>query len=103
MTRSFVYAREAQAELHEIVRYTAKQWGAAQARDYAGLIDAAATDLATGRGLYKDWGFLLPGLRLKAAGSHFVFCVLRPGKPALVLAILHQRMDLMARLRRRLM
>ena len=39
---------------------------------------------------------------MKAAGSHFVFCVLRPGKPALVLATLHQRMDLMARLQRRL-
>lgn len=102
MTRSFVYAREAQGELREIVRYTSQQWGAAQARDYAGLIDAAATDLATGRGLYKDWGSVLPGLRVKAAGSHFVFCVLRPGKPALVLAILHQRMDLMARLQRRL-
>jgi plasmid stabilization system protein ParE len=54
VTRSFLYAHEAQGELREIVRYTAKQWGAAQARDYAGLIDAAATDLATGRGLYKD-------------------------------------------------
>jgi plasmid stabilization system protein ParE len=52
--------------------------------------------------LFKDWDSVLPGLRVKAAGSHFVFCMLRPGKPALVLAILHQRMDLMARLQRRL-
>ena len=102
MTQPFVYAPQAQAELRAIVRYTAQQWGAAQARDYAGLIDTAATDLATGRGLFKDWDSVLPGLRVKAAGSHFVFCMLRPGKPALVLAILHQRMDLMARLQRRL-
>lgn len=52
------------SELREMVRYTAQQWGAAQARSYAHLIDVAAT--------------------------------------ALVLAILHQRMDLMARLQRRL-
>ena len=44
-----------QYALRAIVRYTAQQWGAAQARDCAGLIDAAATDLATGRGLFKDW------------------------------------------------
>jgi len=97
-----VYAREAQAELREIVRYTAQQWGAAKARAYAHQIDKAAADLATGQGVFKDWGDVLPGLRVKVAGSHFVFCVLRPGKPASVLAVLHQRMDLMARLRGRL-
>jgi len=102
VTRPFVYAREAQAELRQILSYTTQQWGAAQARAYAGQIDSAANDLATGQGLFKDWGSVLPGLRVKAAGSHFVFCVLRPGKPALVLAILHQRMDLLARLQRRL-
>ncbi len=102
MTRPFVYAREAQAELREIVRYTARQWGAPQARAYARQIDEAATELATGRGVFKDWGAVLPGLHVKAAGSHYVFCVIRTGKPALVLAILHQRMDLMARLQRRL-
>jgi len=102
VTRGFVYAHEARAELREIVRYTAQQWGAAQARAYARQIDEAAAELATGRGGFKDWAAVLPGLRVKAAGSHFVFCVLRPGKPALVLAILHRRMDLMARLRARL-
>lgn len=102
MTRPFVYARQAQAELREMVRHTARQWGAAQARTYARQIDEAAADLARGEGVFKDWGTVLPGLRVKAAGSHFVFCVLRPGQPALVLAILHQRMDLMARLQRRL-
>lgn len=102
MTRKFVYALEAQAELREILRYTAKEWGAAQARAYALQIDEAAADLATGHGIYRDWGEALTGLRVKAAGSHFAFCVLRPGKPTLVLAILHQRMDLMARLKIRL-
>lgn len=102
MTRSSVYGREAQAELSEIVRYTAQQWGAAQARAYARQIDEAAEDLALGQGVFKDWSAVLPGLRVKAVGSHFVFCVVRPGKLALVLAILHQRMDLMARLKGRL-
>ena len=53
MTRSFVYAREAQAELRKIVRFTARQWGTAQARDYARQIDDAAEDLATGQGVFN--------------------------------------------------
>lgn len=102
MTPSYVYSRQAEDELREIVRYTARKWGAAQARSYARQIDAAAATLATGQGVFMDWGQILPGLRVKAAGSHFVFCVHRPGQPALILAILHQRMDLMARIEKRL-
>ena len=48
MKRSFAYALEAQNELADIVRYTARQWGAAQARKYAAQLDAAANDLALG-------------------------------------------------------
>ena len=88
MTRKFVYSLEAQAELREIVRHTARQWGAAQARSYARQIDEAAGDLATGQGFFKDWGQLLPGLRVKAAGSHFVFCAIRPGKGQEILVCL---------------
>lgn len=102
MTRPYVYTQQAEADLREIVRYTARQWGAAQARVYAQQIDAAAVALATSQGAFKDWGQLLPGLRVKAAGSHFIFCVHRSAQPALILAILHQRMDLMARLKDRL-
>jgi plasmid stabilization system protein ParE len=48
--RSFIYALEAQNELSDIFRYTARQWGAAQARTYAAQLDAAANDIATGQG-----------------------------------------------------
>ena len=102
MKRSFAYALEAQNELADIVRYTARQWGAAQARKYAAQLDAAANDLASGQGVFKAWDDVLEGLRVKAVGSHLVFCVVRPGQLPLVLAVLHQRMDLMVRLKGRL-
>jgi plasmid stabilization system protein ParE len=102
VTLRHVYTREAEAELREIVRYTTRRWGAAKARAYARQIDDAAAALAAGQGVFKDWGELLPGLRVKAAGSHFVFCAHRTESPTLVLAILHQRMDLMTRLKDRL-
>lgn len=101
MTRLYIYSRLAEADLREIIRHTARKWGAAQARAYARQIDDAAA-VATGRGAFKDWSTVLAGLRVKAAGSHYVFGVHRPGRPALILAILHERMDLMARLKERL-
>ena len=88
--------------MRDIVRHTTRQWSAAQARTHAQRIDDAAADLAAGRGVFKDWGTVLSGLRVKAVGSHCIFGIYRPERPALILAILHERMDLMARLRDRL-
>ncbi|MBW7899879.1 MAG: type II toxin-antitoxin system RelE/ParE family toxin [Rhodocyclaceae bacterium] len=102
MTRPYLYSTLADTDLREILRYTQRKWGAAQARAYARQIDDAAAALATGHGVFKDWSALLPGLRVKQAGSHYIAAVHRPGRPMLILAILHERMDLMARLKDRL-
>lgn len=102
MTRLFLYSRHAEADLREIIRHTSRKWGATRARVYARQIDAAATDLAKGQGPFKDWNMVHPGLRVKPAGSHYLFGVRYPDRPALILAILHKRMDLIARLRERL-
>lgn len=102
MTRTHVFSRAAAADLRAIARYTLEQWGEAQARRYIAQLEAAAAAVATGRGVFKELASLHPGLRSTLAGSHFVFCLVRPGRPALVLAILHERMDLIARIAHRL-
>jgi plasmid stabilization system protein ParE len=102
MAGPIVYTKAASADLREIARYTLAQWGEAQARSYIAQIEQAAVALADGNGVFKDLSALHPGMQSTKVGSHFVFCVVRPGQPALVLAILHERMDLMVRLRARL-
>lgn len=102
MIRSHIFTKSASADLREITRHTIEHWGEAQARAYAQQIEAVAGALATGQGVFKDLSAVLPGLRVKRAGHHYVFCVLRSGGPALILAILHERMDIMARLKSRL-
>jgi toxin ParE1/3/4 len=42
---------------------------------------------------------LLPGLRMKAVGRHYIFCLPQTNGPALILAILHERMDVILRLK----
>jgi plasmid stabilization system protein ParE len=45
---------------------------------------------------------LHPGLRMARCERHYVFCFPRLDAPALIVAILHERMDLVARLENRL-
>ena len=45
---------------------------------------------------------LYPALRMARCEHHYVFCLLREHAPALVVAIFHERMDLMTQLAARL-
>ena len=45
---------------------------------------------------------LHPGLLMSRCQHHYLVCLPRPDAPALIVAILHERMDLMARLAGRL-
>ncbi len=51
---------------------------------------------------FKDMSALYPALRMAHCEHHYVFCLPREDAPALIVAILHERMDLMARLADRL-
>jgi plasmid stabilization system protein ParE len=102
VSAAFVLHPAAEAKLREIVRYTRKQWGAAQAREYAAKLRQSILALAAGKKPFKDMSSLYPGLRTARCGGHHIFCLCRQDAPALVAAILHERMDVMARLKQRL-
>ena len=102
MTRTHVYAKAAAADLRAIAHYTIDQWGEPQARRYLQQLEKSSEAVATGRGAFKELSAVLPGLRSVQAGSHYIFCLPRDGRPALILAVLHERMDLMSRLKDRL-
>ena len=61
MTRAYVIAKAAAVDLREITRYTVEQWGVAQARTYANLIEDAAAGLVSSRCIFKDLSALHPG------------------------------------------
>lgn len=98
----YVLTAAAESDLRGIVRYTRKQWGDAQARRYIATLEQGIASLADGRGAFKDMSALFPALRMGCCEHHYIFCLLREGAPALIVAIFHERMNLMARLADRL-
>jgi toxin ParE1/3/4 len=102
VTAAFAFHPEAEAELREIIRYTRKHWGAEQAREYTAKLRQCIQALADGKKPYKDMGSLHAGLRMARCERHYVFCLPHQNAPALVVAILHERMDVVARLEHRL-
>lgn len=102
MTSLYVLTDAAEADLRGIVRYTRKQWGNVQVRRYVAGLEQSIARVAAGQGPYKDMSALYPALRMARCEHHYVFCLPREDAPALVVAIFHERMDLMARLADRL-
>lgn len=102
MSLAYVLSDAAEADLRSIIRYTRKQWGTAQVRRYIGDLEAGIARLAARQGVFKDVSEIYPALRTARCGHHYVFCLPRDGAPPLIVALLHERMDLMARLADRL-
>ena len=98
----YVLTKGAEADLTEIARHTEKEWGSAQRQAYIQQIETVAVELARGEGIYRQRDDLYPGVRVRLAGHHYVFCLPSTSSPALILAILHERMDLIVRLKKRL-
>jgi toxin ParE1/3/4 len=98
----YVLTLAAEADVRGIVRHTRKEWGDAQVRHYVTQLEQSMVRLAAGQGYFKDMSALYPGLRMVRCEHHYVFGLPRERSPALIVAILHERMDLMARLADRL-
>ena len=102
MSSDYVLSSAAEADLRDIVRYTLKEWGDIQARRYLAKLKDGIEGVAAGRGHFKIMSALFPDLRMALCEHHYIFCLPRDDAPALVVAILHERMDLMMRLAKRL-
>lgn len=102
MTRNYVLTDSAEADLRGIIRYTRDQWGEAQLRRYMIRLEKGIIRLASSRQPFKDMSSLYPNLHMARCEHHYVFCLPRENAPALIVAIFHERMDLMVRLADRL-
>jgi len=69
-----------------------------QVRRYIAKLEQGMARLACGQEPFKDMSALYPALRMTHCEHHYVFCLLRENSPALIVAIFHERMDLMKRL-----
>lgn len=92
----------ADADLQSIARYTIDTWGAEQAQRYGTLLEKHFQVIAK----YPEKGRIFlshrPDLRVSRCEHHYAFHLVRPKQGPLILAVFHESMDLMRRLRDRL-
>lgn len=93
---------EAENDLEKIIEYTNKEYGAAQTLKYVDKLEKCAEKMASSYEHYRELPDVHPRLRMKHCQKHYIFGVMRENEPLLIIAILHERMQLMKRLKNRL-
>ena len=92
----------AEEDLKSIARYTIKTWGLEQAKRYESLLADRFQKIAQGRVTPKHFLSHRLDLLFAHCEHHYIFYCTREDQPPLILAVFHERMDLMQRLKNRL-
>ncbi len=100
--RNYRLTPSAKKDLREISRYTIKEWGIEQNKKYMRLLDICFDEIGRGdivERLFKDAG---PGIYVRHSEHHFVFYLRERSSRAVIFAVLHEQMNLIAQLKKRL-
>lgn len=100
--RSYTLTPDAENDLVAIATYTIATWGLEQAARYEAALESCFESLADGSARSKAPIAHRPELRVVRCEHHYVFVRLEEEAPPLILAVLHEKMDLMERLKDRL-
>lgn len=97
------FTQEAIKDLSDIASYTAETWGREQAFRYAELLNGRFKEIAKGQLFSKAAFSKYPNVRVCRCEHHYIFFMCPQGSlNPVILAVLHERMDLLARLKERL-
>lgn len=89
----------AEEDLREIWQYTYETWGADQADRYFDRIAVCLDAVGKGRARSKSFKELPPGVCIFRCEHHYVLWF--TGDRPIIIAVLHERMDFMRRLKDR--
>ncbi len=92
----------ADADLQAIARYTISTWGIEKARRYEALLESHFRAIARQKARTRVFLKHRPELLVSRIEHHYVFHLVRENQCPLILAVFHESMDLMNRLRARL-
>ena len=92
----------AEADLKSIADYTISRWGSKQAVRYGAILDSHFEAIGDGKARTRIFLLHRPELRASRVDHHYVFHLEREKHCPLILAVFHESMDLMTRLRARL-
>lgn len=98
--KSYELTLAAEEDLRGIWLYTYETWGLDRAETYFDRIEACCEAVGAGRARWKTLDGLPDGVRIHRCDHHYI--VWLDGDRPIIIAILHERMDFVRRLKHRM-
>ena len=92
----------AQEDLADIARYTLAQWGRAQALRYGELLERRFREIADRTAVSRPFSNRFPQVLVNRCEHHYIFFLHPEGQKPCIIAVLHERMNLVSWLDKRL-
>ena len=99
---SYDLSKAAEDDLKQIAIYTGSKWGVQQALRYGAILDDHLESVGNGNARTRLFLQHRPELRISRIEHHYVFHLEQESQRRLIIAVLHESTDLLARLRSRL-
>jgi plasmid stabilization system protein ParE len=91
----------AQEDLKDIARYTLTQWSENQSLHYAELLEKRFCEIAARTAYSRPLSSRYPQVLVNRCEHHYIFYIHQEKKPPRIIAILHERMNMLKRLKNR--
>ena len=98
----YLFAPEVVEDLKGIFDYTIARWGIEQAYRYKGKLTFHFRQIAQGKAQTRAFLKKSPELHVSRCEHHYIFHLIRKNQPPLIIAVLHESMDIISRIRGRL-
>ena len=98
---SYELTPDADADLEDITRYTILEWSSEQASVYLDKLHLCFQQIASRKAIGKSFSKKFPHLLVTRCEHHYVFYLHPKKTKPVIIAVLHERMDMVNRLKER--
>jgi len=99
---SYELTQDADRDIESIVRYTLEEWGEVQAKKYVDKLEQCFENIARHDVISRTFSERFPQVLVTRCEHHFIFYLHPKKKRPRIFAVLHERMDFVARMEGRL-
>lgn len=99
---SYVLTADAEQDLREVARYTQDRWGSDMLKQYRDGLKEAFHAIATKALPGRSFSSTFPHLLVAKYRYHYIFYLQGASPKAVIIGIIHERRDIVSRLKERL-
>ena len=100
--RLYDLSQDAENDLREILRYTLKEWGREQVERYRQTLVQKLDSIARAETPARQFSENIPDVFVTKCEHHYIFYTIHNRSRPLIVALFHERQDIVARLTNRL-